>query len=104
MSKPYKDVMSSRCGAYKELEMVHEFLFGRDDNIKPFLYLKYQHILNNEYFRMNKNEFNDLMMFLTEDPDYHWGSKLQSIEDIYKQMAADEKEVLDLFCEMRACD
>jgi len=93
MKKHYKSVMSPDCGAFKELEIVHEYLFGKDEDIKPLLYLKYQ---NTFLKHMDAHEYNELVDFLTQDEQYHWQDTLQSIDDIYKTIREDEKELREM--------
>ena len=81
------------CGAFKELEVVHDYLNGVDSSYKMFLYLKHQLLLD----RVNKEfDYDSLIEYLQEiqqdNPGYDWGEKLQSIDDIIIDMNQNELE------------
>jgi|MEHZ01.6.fsa_nt_MEHZ011641856.1_3 hypothetical protein len=81
------EIMSETCGAFKELQIVHDYLYGElDDTLKMFMYLKHGALLD----KVTEYEYKNIVEYLIYDPDHHWGDQFQSIDAILEHQAKDE--------------
>ena len=82
-------IIPQTCGAYKELEIVHDYLYGEDDEYKMFLYLKHQALLETTSEYDYKSVIEYLQEVEADMPGHDWGNDLRSIAAIIEEMEDD---------------